>query len=249
MDRVKPMRCAILTLFPEMVKTVLATSILKRANEKGVLDARVVNIRDFTRDKHQSVDDSPYGGGAGMVLKPDPIFHAVNSLKEEAGSLRLILLSPQGLSFDQKRAEEFSREERRLIFICGRYEGIDERVRIGLAPEEFSIGDYVLTGGELAALVMIDASVRFIPGVLGDETSVIEESFQGILDYPHYTRPSDFLGMPVPEVLLSGDHERIRIWRRKEALRSTLKKRPDLLLKAELSREDQKLLEEIKKSH
>jgi tRNA (guanine37-N1)-methyltransferase len=247
MDRVKPMRCAILTLFPEMVKTVLATSILKRANEKGVLDARVVNIRDFTRDKHQSVDDSPYGGGAGMVLKPDPIFHAVHSLKEAADSLRLILLSPQGQSFDQKKAEEFSREERRLVFICGRYEGIDERVRIGLAPEEVSIGDYVLTGGELAALVMIDAAVRFIPGVLGDETSVIEESFQGILDYPHYTRPPDFLGMPVPEVLLSGDHERIRIWRRKEALRSTLKKRPDLLLKVELTGEDRKLLEEIKK--
>ena len=241
------MRCAILTLFPDMVRTVLETSILGRAGERGLLEARVVNFREFTDDRHHSVDDQPYGGGAGMVLKPDPLFRALEALEAEGEPLRLILLSPQGRPFDQDLAEELSREKRRVVFLCGRYEGIDERVRIGWSPEEVSIGDYVLSGGELAALVMIESAARLIPGVLGDAESAVQESFQGILDYPHYTRPALYRGMEVPAVLLSGDHERIRRWRRKEALRATLRKRPDLLEKDALSREDQQLLEEIRK--
>jgi tRNA (guanine37-N1)-methyltransferase len=241
------MKCVVLTLFPEMIGAVASTSILRRACERGFVDVRTVNPREFTEDRHQSVDDSPYGGGPGMVLKPDPIFRAVDSLRREADDLRPILLSPQGRLFDQAMAAEFSGEDRRLVFICGRYEGIDERVRIGLAAEEVSIGDYVLNGGELAALVVIEAAARLIPGVLGDEASALEESFQGGLDYPHYTRPPVYRGMEVPEVLLSGDHGAIRRWRRREALRSTWMKRPDLLEKTPLTPEDRKQLEEIKK--
>ncbi|MBI5198238.1 MAG: tRNA (guanosine(37)-N1)-methyltransferase TrmD [Nitrospirae bacterium] len=240
------MECIIVTLFPEMVQSVLSTSILKRAGERGLLKASVVNLRDFTEDKHQSADDSPYGGGAGMVLKPEPIFRAVGSLTKGGNPFRLILLSPQGRCFDQEMALSFSRETRKIVFLCGRYEGVDERVRIGLQPEEISIGDYVLSGGELPALVMIEAATRLIPGALGDETSAVSDSFQEILDYPHFTRPPVFRGMEVPEVLLSGNHERIRRWRRKEALRSTWQKRPDLLNAATFSREDLELLEEIK---
>lgn len=240
------MRCNILTLFPHMISPVLNASILKRAREKGLLDVQVINIRDFTTDKHHTADDYPYGGGPGMVLKVEPIVRAVEHLRKEERDIRMILLSPAGRRYDQQMAYEISREERRIVFICGHYEGIDERVRIYLDPEEISIGDYILTGGELAALVVIDSAVRLIPGVLGDRSSIEEESFNLILDYPHYTRPRDFRGLKVPEILLSGDHRRIRIWRRREALINTIEKRPDLLSSAELSEEDRRMLEEIK---
>lgn len=240
----------VLTLFPGMFAGPLNESILKRVREKGLLNVRTWNIRDFTEDKHRTADDSPYGGGAGMVLKPGPIFRAVEALRREyAGDEFLtILLSPQGRLFDQKRAIEIAGEKRRIVLICGHYEAVDERVRLGLVDEELSIGDYVLTGGELAALVVIDAAARLLPGALGDEESARLESFRdGLLDYPHYTRPADFRGMKVPDVLLSGNHEEIRRWRRREALRATLTKRPDLLKGAELSAEDLEMLEEIKR--
>lgn len=246
------MRCDILTLFPEMVTPVVSQSILKRAQEKGLLEVRVWNLRDFTLDRHQVADDAPYGGGAGMVLKAEPIFRAVDALRQEyhegvsGEQLRLLLPSPQGRPLSMSVAEELRAERRRLVFICGHYEGIDERVLLGLKPEEVSIGDYVLTGGELPTLVMIDAVTRLIPGVLGDPDSAVDESFSGaVLEYPHYTRPAEVRGFPVPEVLLSGNHEAIRVWRRKEALRSTYQKRPDLLRDRQLSAEDQRLLEEI----
>lgn len=246
------LRCDVITLFPDLVGPVLGQSMLKRAQEKGLLEVRVHNLRDFTEGRHLVADDTPYGGGAGMVMKAEPVFRAVETLRHEYGetkagtSLRLLLPSPQGRPFTQRLAEEFRDERRRLVFVCGHYEGIDERVRIGLEPEEVSIGDYVLTGGELPALVMIDAAVRLIPGVLGDPASAERDSFaESLLDYPHYTRPAELRGLPVPEVLLSGNHEAIRLWRRKEALRSTYRKRPDLLRDRLLSDEDRRLLEEI----
>ena len=240
------MRCDVLTLFPRMISSALDESILKRARDKGLLNVRVTDIRDFTVNKHRTADDSPYGGGAGMVLKAEPIVKAVDFIREEEKELRIILLSPQGRRYDQTIARELSREERRIVFLCGHYEGIDERVKIILSPEEISIGDYVLTGGELAALVVIDSAVRLIPGVVGDSASIEEESFNGILDYPHYTRPVEFRGVQVPPVLLSGDHENIRRWRRRQALLNTMKKRPDLLAGAILTEEERELLEEIK---
>ena len=240
------MRCDVLTLFPRMISSALDESILKRARDKGLLNVRVTDIRDFTVNKHRTADDSPYGGGAGMVLKAEPIVKAVDFIREEEKELRIILLSPQGRRYDQTIARELSREERRIVFLCGHYEGIDERVKIILSPEEISIGDYVLTGGELAALVVIDSAVRLIPGVVGDSASIEEESFNGILDYPHYTRPVEFRGVQVPPVLLSGDHENIRRWRRRQALLNTMKKRPDLLAGAILTEEEREILEEIK---
>lgn len=240
------MRCDILTLFPGMVSPVLGESILKRAQDKGLLNVRVTDIRDFTSDKHRTADDYPYGGGAGMVLKAEPVLKAVDFIRGEEKDLRILLMSPQGMRYDQGMAWELSREERRIVFICGHYEGIDERVRTYLSPEEISAGDYVLTGGELAALVIIDASVRLIPGVLGDSSSVEDESFNQLLDYPHYTRPAQLREMDVPSVLMSGNHEGIRRWRRKQALSNTLNKRPDMLDKAVLSEDDTKLLAEIK---
>lgn len=246
------LRCDIITLFPDMVQPVLGQSMLKRAQEKSLLEVRVHNLRDYTEGRHQVADDTPYGGGAGMVMKAEPVFRVVEALRRQyeesrAGtSLRLLLPSPQGRPFTQRLAEEFRDERRRLVFVCGHYEGIDERVRLGLGPEEVSIGDYVLTGGELPALVMIDAAVRLIPGVLGDPESAERDSFaESLLDYPHYTRPAELRGLPVPEVLLSGNHEAIRIWRRKEALRSTYRKRRDLLQDRSLSDEDRRLLEVI----
>ncbi|WP_447973329.1 tRNA (guanosine(37)-N1)-methyltransferase TrmD [Nitrospira sp. Kam-Ns4a] len=244
------MRCEILTLFPEMVLPVLQQSMLKRAQDKGLLRVRVRNLRDYTLDRHQVADDAPYGGGAGMVMKAEPIFRAVDALKaEEAGGpagLRLILPSPQGKPFTQATAEALAQEPRRLVFLCGHYEGMDERVRLGLAPEEISIGDYVLTGGELPALVMVDAAVRLIPGVLGDPDSARYESFaERLLDYPQYTRPPEVRGLTVPAVLLSGNHEAIRLWRRKEALRNTYLKRPDLLEGRLLTEEERRLLDEV----
>lgn len=233
-----------MTLFPDMVKGPLEESILKRAQEKGLVKINVLDIRSFTHDKHRKADDAPYGGGVGMVLKPEPIFEAVESIKTREA--RIILLTPQGKRFDQGMAKELAKKKH-LVFICGHYEGVDERIK-GMVTDEISIGDYVLTGGELAALVVIDALVRLIPGVLGKEESILCDSFySGLLDYPHYTRPEEYRGMRVPEVLLSGDHERIARWRRKEALRRTLKRRPDLLKEIELSGEDKGLLREIEK--
>lgn len=239
----------VLTLFPALIEGPLNESILKRGREKGLLNVTVRNIRDYTEDKHKTADDSPYGGGAGMVLKPEPIFKAFEALKaEHAEDFLTILLSPQGRLFDQKRAEQLSEEKRRIVLICGHYEAIDERVIDLLVDEELSIGDYVLTGGEIAALAVIDAAARLLPGVLGDEESAYRDSFgEGLLDHPHYTRPAEFHGMRVPDVLLSGNHAEIEKWRRREALRATLIKRPELLEKAELTEEDKEILEELKR--
>ncbi|HEY5649473.1 MAG TPA: tRNA (guanosine(37)-N1)-methyltransferase TrmD [Nitrospiria bacterium] len=241
------LKCDFLTLFPEMIRPVLEQSILKRAREKGLLEAAIHDLREFTRDPHRTADDQPYGGGSGMVMKPGPIFEAVDRIKETGGDLRLILTSPQGRPFDHELAREFAGDGRRLVFICGRYEGIDERVRTGLDLEEISIGDYVLTGGELPALVMVDAAVRWVDGVIGDPRSVEEDSFnQSLLDYPHFTRPAVFRGLAVPDVLSSGDHGAIQHWRRKQALSNTLRKRPDLLQKSVLSPEDRRILADLR---
>jgi tRNA (guanine37-N1)-methyltransferase len=241
------MRCDVLTIFPDIIKAYLDESILRRAQEKGLLDVKVYNLRDFTSDRHRKVDDYPFGGGAGMVLKPEPLFNAVEALKGDGEERRVVLLSPQGRVFTQAIAKEFSQSGQRFIFICGRYEGIDERVRLALVDDEISIGDYIITGGELAALVVIDAATRLIPGALGDERSAEEESFTSqLLEYPHYTRPREFRGMKVPDVLLSGNHREIWLWRRREALRRTLIKRPDLLERMELSELDRRILSELR---
>lgn len=239
------MKCDVLTLFPDILNACLNESILKRAREKELLDVKLHNIRDFTLDPHRKVDDYPYGGGAGMVLTPEPVFRAVDFLKEDGEPRKIVLLSPQGRSFSQSMAEDFSKEKKRFVFICGRYEGIDERVRT-LVDEEVSIGDYVITGGELAALVIIEAVTRLVPGALGDDRSIEDESFSwGLLDYPHYTRPREFRGLDVPDVLVSGNHKEIMTWRRREALKKTLKVRPDLIDKSELTDLDKKLLNEL----
>lgn len=215
-----------LTLFPEMYEGVLATSILGRAKEKGIVDYHTVNFRDYSGNKHNKVDDYPYGGGAGMVLKPEPVFNAMEAMDLEKPCV--ILMCPQGRRFDQKMAEELSREDD-IVFICGHYEGYDERIRT-LVTDEVSIGDYVLTGGELASMTMTDAIVRLIPGVLSREESHQEDSFStGLLEHPHYTRPREYRGMEVPEVLLNGNHKLIEEWRREESLKRTRERRPDLL--------------------
>ncbi|MDI7246330.1 MAG: tRNA (guanosine(37)-N1)-methyltransferase TrmD [Bacillota bacterium] len=241
------MRIDVLTIFPGMFSGPLSESIVARARERGLVEIHVHDIREFARDKHRVTDDYPFGGGAGMVMKPEPIFAAVEHVMSEApGSARVILMSPQGRVFTQETAVRLAREQR-LVLICGHYEGVDERVREALVHEEISIGDYVLTGGELPAMVIIDALTRLVPGVL-DEESVAAESFtSGLLDYPQYTRPREFRGMTVPEVLVSGDHEKVRIWRRKQALARTLERRPDLLRSASLTPEDERLLEEIER--
>lgn len=240
----------VLTLFPGILSGPLNESILKRGREKGLLNVTLRNIRDYTEDKHKTADDSPYGGGAGMVLKPEPIFKAFGALKAEhpEETFLTILLSPQGRVFNQQRAEQLSEEKRRIVLLCGHYEAIDERVVQRLVDEELSVGDYVLTGGELAALVVIEAAARLLPGVLGDEESAYRDSFgDGLLDHPHYTRPAEFQGMQVPEVLLSGNHAEIEKWRHRESLRATLMKRPDLLTTADLTAEDRKILEALKR--
>jgi len=237
----------IITIFPEIFQAYLNEGIIRRARQKGLIGIDIHNLRDFTDDRHKTVDDYPYGGGSGMVMKPEPFFAAVESLCPDNAARRVIMLSPAGRRFDQNMAEELSQEKKRIFFLCGRYEAIDERVRTGLANDEVSIGDYILTGGELPALVIIDAVSRLIPDVLGDGHSAEIESFTwGILDYPHYTRPSIFRNLEVPEVLLSGNHKDILRWRRKEAIRRTLSGRPDLLDKCALDDEDLKLLKEIK---
>ncbi len=226
------MQFDVLTIFPGMLEGPLSESILKRGRQKGLIEVRLHDLRDYAHDRHRQVDDTPYGGGGGMVMMPGPIFEAVEAIlaRHPAQPSRTILLSPQGKVFNQETARRISRECERLLLICGRYEGVDERVREFLVDEEVSIGDYVLTGGELAAGVVIDSVSRLVPGVLGGERSAEEDSFsEGVLEYPQYTRPALFRGHAVPEVLLSGNHAEIRSWRREMALKNTETKRPDLI--------------------
>ena len=240
------MRIDILTLFPLMFDGLLNCSIIARARERGLVDIRLHDIRAYTHDKHHVVDDYPYGGGAGMVLKPEPIFEAVEAIKVELGlaSVPTILLSPQGRLFNQIIAKDLAGYEH-LILICGHYEGVDERVAEHLATDEISIGDYLLSGGEVAAMVVTDCVVRLLPGVLGSEASLAEEShIGGLLEYPQYTRPETYRDWAAPSVLLSGDHGDVARWRRQQSLLRTAKRRPDLLEKAVLSTEDKKLLRE-----
>jgi tRNA (guanine37-N1)-methyltransferase len=239
------MKFDILTLFPNMFSSPLQESILGKAVEKGLIQIQTVNIRDFAQDKHRVVDDAPYGGGQGMVMKVEPIARAIEFAKAQNRSASTIYLTPQGKPLHQDLARRLSTQSH-LILLCGRYEGVDERVKELFIDEEISIGDYVLTGGELAAMVLVDAVSRFIPGVLGSDRSAEEDSFfNSLLEYPQYTRPDDFRGSRVPEVLLSGNHSAISLWRRREAIRRTSSRRPDLLAKANLTEEDRKLLEEI----
>jgi len=233
----------IFTLFPKMFDGPFSESILKRAQEQGLLSIGLYDIRAVTTDKHHVVDDYPYGGGAGMVMKAEPIFTAVEAVYQRGP---IILLTPQGRPFTQCIAREFAQEER-LTLICGHYEGVDERVRQHLVTDEISLGDYVLTGGELAAMIIVDATSRLLPGVLGGEESTLEESHSnGLLEYPHYTRPAEFRGWGVPDILLSGHHANIARWRRKESLRRTLARRPDLFARQDLSsKQDQKILKEL----
>ncbi|HEX7056875.1 MAG TPA: tRNA (guanosine(37)-N1)-methyltransferase TrmD, partial [Bacilli bacterium] len=241
------MRIDILSLFPEMFAGVLSSSIVGKAQEKGLVEFRLVNFRDFSTDKHHTVDDYPFGGGGGMVLKPQPIFAAVEHLVNQAPTRpRIILLCPQGEPYTQAKAETLAKEEH-LILLCGHYEGYDERIREHLITEEISVGDFVLTGGEIPAMAVIDSVVRLLPGALGNEQSAVTDSFStGLLEYPQYTRPAEFRGWQVPEVLLSGHHERVAAWRMKESLRRTWLRRPDLLEKLALTAEQQKLLQEVK---
>ena len=240
------MRFDILTLFPDLFSSFLKETILGRAIAKGLVDVRLINIRSFARGPHRVTDDRPYGGGDGMVMKVGPIYRALEAVERIGDRSRTVLLTPQGKLFTQPLAWELSRMEH-LILICGRYEGIDERVRTECADMDLSIGDYVLSGGELAAMVVVDAVSRLVPGVLGGERSSLEDSFEdGLLEYPHYTRPRIFGEQEVPAVLLSGDHEMIRVWRRTESLRRTLERRPDLLEKASLTEEDKRILAKLR---
>ena len=246
------MRIDMVTLFPEMFLGPFGDSITKRAIESGILDIHYLNFRDYSFDKHHHVDDSPFGGGAGMVLKPEPLFRAVRALKEETkefeGNRRVLLMDPSGPTFTQAKAKELAGYDQ-LIFICGHYEGFDARITENLADEAISIGDYVLTGGELPAMVITDAMSRMLPGVLGDEESAPTDSFyEGLLEFPQYTRPREFEGMEVPDILLSGDHGKIKEWRRQESLRITLKNRPDLLEKAPLTDKDREYLARLREN-
>ena len=238
---------SVVTIFPDMVKSYLGYSILKRAIEKGLISVTVHNLRDYATDKHKTVDDYPYGGGPGMVMKPEPFFRAVEDMWPFRQSCRVIMLSPRGRVFTQDVAREVAEDARETVFLCGRYEAIDERVREFLIDDEISIGDYILTGGELPALAIIDAVSRLLPDVLGDNQSAEDESFsKGLLDYPHFTRPEEFRDMPVPKVLVSGNHEEIRRWRKQQSLKITLEKRPELLRTYTLSDEEKVLVEKIK---
>jgi tRNA (guanine37-N1)-methyltransferase len=246
------MHFEVFTLLPEVFLPYLQSSILQRARQRGLIDVRVHNIRDYTHDKHHTTDDTPYGGGGGMVMKPEPVFEAVESVlgltanQTQPQPVPIVLLTPQGRVFTQRVAEELSQHQQ-IAMLCGRYEGVDERIRQHLVTDEISIGDYVLTGGELPALIIIDAVSRLMPGVLGDPTGAQDDSHSmGLLEYPHYTKPSEFRGWKVPDVLLSGDHGKIESWRREQALTRTFKKRPDMIEKAELSKEDQKIVERLK---
>jgi len=238
------MRFDIITIFPEMFPSVFSGGIIAKAVRQGRLEIRVHNLRDYTTDKHQQVDDRPFGGEEGMVFKPEPVFDAVEAVRGSAET-PVYLLSPAGRRFDDGLAREMAGRSR-IVLICGRYEGVDERVALNLATDEISIGDYVLTGGEIPAMTIVDAAARHIPGVVGKEGSVRNESFaEGLLDYPQYTRPREFRGMKVPEVLFSGDHKKIEAWRRRKALEKTRRRRPDLLARLELSPEDRMLISEI----
>lgn len=240
------MRIDAITIFPRMLDAALGEGIVQRAREAGLVDIRVHDLRTFTDDRHRSVDDAPFGGGPGMVMKPEPFARALESIGAARGEgTAVVLLSPRGRRFDQETARRYARLER-LALLCGRYEGVDERVAQDLASEELSLGDFVLTGGETAALAVVEATVRLVPGALGDEGSAESDSFEGcVLDWPHYTRPASWRGHDAPAALLSGDHARIRRFRRKEALRATRERRPDLLARAPLSPEDERLLREI----
>lgn len=241
------MKVDILTLFPEMFKGVFSESIIGRALENNIFDINYVNIRDYSEDKHKRVDDYPFGGGPGMVMKPEPIYKALESLK--SNSSRIIYVSPKGKVFNQSIAKELSSEEH-LIFLCGHYEGIDNRIIDNYITDEISIGDYVLTGGEIPTMVIVDSVVRLLPGVLGKEESYLDEShYNGILEYPQYTRPRVFNGIEIPEVLISGNHKKIEEWRRFEALKVTYLVRPELLKSSDLSEHDIKMLDCIKKQY
>ncbi len=266
------MRFELITIFPDFFRGPLDFGVLRRAREQGLVEVAIHDLRAFTHDRHQTIDDRPFGGGEGMVLKPQPIFECIDSLglgtreqrSQSGASHSVILLSAQGRLFDQREAEGLARLDR-VALICGRYEGVDERVSQHLADRELSVGNFVLSGGELAAAIVIDTVARLVPGVLGNEASAHQESFSssaapaidgapdstcssgGLLDYPHYTRPADFRGWTVPEILSSGNHEQIRHWRRRQALQKTLRNRPDLLTREPLSREDQELIAEIRR--
>lgn len=241
------MKIDILTLFPEMFAGPFSASILKRAQDSGLIAISLVNIRDYSTNRHHTVDDTPYGGGAGMLMAPEAIFGAAEdvSKKHVGAPCRVVLMSPQGKPFGQALARDLAKAES-LVIICGHYEGVDERVRETLLTDEISIGDYVLTGGELPAMVVVDAVTRLLPGVLGESESVEEESFSaGLLEYPHYTRPREFRGQAVPDVLLSGHHEEIRKWRRRQSLLRTLERRPELLSQVDLTGEDKDILKKL----
>jgi len=240
------MRFDVLTLFPELFSSFLKETILGRAVKAGLVDIRLVNIRSFAKGRHLVTDDRPFGGGEGMVMKPGPVLRALESIDRTKDRSLVLLLTPQGRTFDQPLAWELSRMEQ-IILICGRYEGVDERIRTSSVDLELSIGDYVLSGGEMAAMVVMDAVSRLVPGVLGGERSAQEDSFEeGLLEYPQYTRPRVFKNKEVPAVLLSGDHEKIRVWRRTESLKRTLERRADLLDKAKLTEEDKRILAKLR---
>jgi tRNA (guanine37-N1)-methyltransferase len=240
------MKFDIVTIFPRMVQAVLAEGIVSRGIASGALDIGVHDLREYTADRHRSVDDMPYGGGPGMVMKPEPLVRAVEEIRSRRGTPdAVVLLTPQGRRFTQAEAVRLSGLAH-IVLLCGRYEGVDERVPGLVGAEELSLGDFVVSGGELPAMIVVDAVSRLVPGVVGDEQSVAEDSFaRGLLDYPHYTRPAEFAGMKVPDVLLSGHHADVRRWRRKTALARTLDRRPELLEQADLDDEDRKLLDEI----
>ncbi len=241
------MRIDILTIFPKVISSVIGESLLKKAQEKNLVEIRIWDIREFAADKHKTVDDTPFGGGGGMVMKVEPLSGALEKvLNQLGGAKKIILTSASGKKFDQKMAQQFSKEEN-LIIICGHYAGVDERLKQLFELEEVSIGDFVLSGGELPALVIMDSVVRLIPGVLGNFQSAEDDSFNnGILGFPQYTRPQTFKDLKVPEVLISGAHEKVRLWRRKQALKKTFLNRPELLEKAILSEEDKKILKQLK---
>lgn len=242
------MKFEILTLFPDMFAGPFDESIIRRAVERGLIDIRLHNIRDYAVDKHRTVDDAPYGGGAGMVMKPEPLAACIEKVAIERPAARVIMTSPQGKPFNQSLAERLAREEE-LVIICGRYEGIDERVRELFVDEEISLGDFVLTGGEIAAMVIVDAVTRLIPGVLGSDASAADDSFSdGLLEYPQYTRPPEFRELAVPDTLLSGNHQEIARWRRRMALQRTAQRRPELLASARLTEDDRKYLQDLEKA-
>lgn len=241
------MNIHVLSLFPDMFSGVFGSSILKKAQEKEAVKFSVTDFRQYSNNKHAQVDDYPYGGGAGMVLKPEPLFNAVEALVADGKKPRIILMCPQGERYTQAKAEELAQEEN-LVFLCGHYEGYDERIREFLVTDELSIGDFVLTGGELAAMTIIDSVVRLLPGVLGNDDSPVLDSFStGLLEHPHYTRPADFRSMKVPDVLLSGNHAKIEQWRMEQSIKRTYERRPDLFEHIELTPEQQKYLNKLKK--